>query len=855
MIKRLWLILLLAIPLGAQTVTYTPNLHLAQPPHGYPNWDAIINQNWSIIDQNVGAHQPWTLTTTGSCTPATYLNGNLNIPPCTGGGGGGSGSVGPAGVYNTPYFDTTTTIKGALMSIPLTAFGSSTTCNGAGDDSAAFTAAFSYSYAVNGTVAIEIPGGVCHLQSTVEYHGESFFGQGKKATFIVGPTASTLYRAPDRADSPTKQCCIEFSTVHDLTLLVDVTNDANTFSSTGAQAAWAAQGQGAGQGSVFANTFAGWTGQTVMGSVVSGATTIPLTNALTLTDYHSGVATDGWVKVGSEFMRYHGITNTSCPNSAPSCLLNVTRGITLAGVASTAASISGGTAITPVNPLAPTNVTDWIPAYTIGACAFAIPARDGTHLNGIPWQHGLLYNVDIEAITPAANPSGSACGVFIQGSFYAGGIRDYSQRSLTYGIIQAPPFTNTDAWLSGSASSDEMYFDHIFINATIPFLFVEGGLTQANAFNLHPTSGTNLEARGFTLYQIPCHSGAGGCQTSEMSEWFVSDLYEEWFDGGGAITTYPPMAQIGGYSHSFTGGFMNAPGGVGPTIWDASDSVVSNVVLGGVQINGNHNTILTDQGSTVANLTNNGLANNVSIPITQYSNRPANLTLTRTPWNKLCKDFLQKGAVNSDWFQCEDDLFYTPEDLINTSPIGTTATAVVNDSTVPITGRYLTIASPGTVSSIPLDGNAGGAMAIGQRFPKGTGWAYVAVYSPINTTQVVSLNCASGSAGSGTITYTANTWQIFKFRYDSTVGGCVVGANGGYFNFAAAGTATTIRLAFEGIVPDFDTLTVSGVLNQALSTPASSSAACIAGDWAHDATYVYTCTATNAWKRVAMATW
>ena len=38
-------------------ITCTPNLNLYQPPHAYPNWDAIINSNYSIIDAAVGALQ------------------------------------------------------------------------------------------------------------------------------------------------------------------------------------------------------------------------------------------------------------------------------------------------------------------------------------------------------------------------------------------------------------------------------------------------------------------------------------------------------------------------------------------------------------------------------------------------------------------------------------------------------------------------------------------------------------------------------------------------------------------------------------------------------------------------------
>lgn len=38
-------------------------------------------------------------------------------------------------------------------------------------------------------------------------------------------------------------------------------------------------------------------------------------------------------------------------------------------------------------------------------------------------------------------------------------------------------------------------------------------------------------------------------------------------------------------------------------------------------------------------------------------------------------------------------------------------------------------------------------------------------------------------------------------------------------------------------------------------TPASATASGTAGDWAYDANFIYVCTATNTWKRVAIATW
>ena len=51
-------------------------------------------------------------------------------------------------------------------------------------------------------------------------------------------------------------------------------------------------------------------------------------------------------------------------------------------------------------------------------------------------------------------------------------------------------------------------------------------------------------------------------------------------------------------------------------------------------------------------------------------------------------------------------------------------------------------------------------------------------------------------------------------------------------------------------------LTINALLNLSVSkTPASAAAAGVAGDIAWDASYIYVCTATDAWERVAIASW
>ena len=50
-------------------------------------------------------------------------------------------------------------------------------------------------------------------------------------------------------------------------------------------------------------------------------------------------------------------------------------------------------------------------------------------------------------------------------------------------------------------------------------------------------------------------------------------------------------------------------------------------------------------------------------------------------------------------------------------------------------------------------------------------------------------------------------------------------------------------------------LLVRGKLKTTLRTPASASATGAEGEIAWDADYIYICTATDTWKRVAIATW
>jgi hypothetical protein len=140
----------------------------------------------------------------------------------------------------------------------------------------------------------------------------------------------------------------------------------------------------------------------------------------------------------------------------------------------------------------------------------------------------------------------------------------------------------------------------------------------------------------------------------------------------------------------------------------------------------------------------------------------------------------------------------------------------------------------------------------------------------------------------GSAAPTTGTWRNGDFRFsdDHTAGligwQCTVGGTPGTWQTVHRGVGVADTLSCEAITAgglwwlnlsgnnylsgityfrDGSGVTTgsfngnTGILTQALTTPASASAAGTAGMITADANYVYVCTATNTWKRVAIATW
>ena len=149
------------------------------------------------------------------------------------------------------------------------------------------------------------------------------------------------------------------------------------------------------------------------------------------------------------------------------------------------------------------------------------------------------------------------------------------------------------------------------------------------------------------------------------------------------------------------------------------------------------------------------------------------------------------------------------------------------------------------------------------------------LYDNTPTTGVTTFNVRAGAGqgstdlqqyqnSSGTVlakVTSAGYYQLLEAQTNGVriaAGGPQTGAAGQYmWGSSSAGSAVDLGLARDaaGRLRVSDGSTGLGAIMIASSTPASASATGAAGTIAWDANYIYVCTATNTWKRVAIATW
>ena len=103
-----------------------------------------------------------------------------------------------------------------------------------------------------------------------------------------------------------------------------------------------------------------------------------------------------------------------------------------------------------------------------------------------------------------------------------------------------------------------------------------------------------------------------------------------------------------------------------------------------------------------------------------------------------------------------------------------------------------------------------------------------------------------------------NTSGQTVFGVNNSVAGTLYSGGTAYASFFGSNVAKNVDLIVNGAtVASLSSagLAVTGDVSVSTKTPASAAAAGVAGTITWDANYLYVCTATNTWKRVAIATW
>jgi hypothetical protein len=191
--------------------------------------------------------------------------------------------------------------------------------------------------------------------------------------------------------------------------------------------------------------------------------------------------------------------------------------------------------------------------------------------------------------------------------------------------------------------------------------------------------------------------------------------------------------------------------------------------------------------------------------------------------------------------------------------IGTTTDATSLAGGLVINGSGTGAASSGT--------NTGALRVTGGVGVSGAGYFGSTVSAPTLTDGYITISAAQINRGSGNyveLQYAKNTAGEGVRIFGTTAN--AITFNQGTSTFAGSGahtfgttntvTMTAGVLATTGAATFAGAVTIAGTVIHTLSaTPASATAAGTVGTMSWDANYIYICTATNTWKRVAIATW
>tara|TARA_R110000824_G_scaffold117470_5_gene269477 strand:+ start:4951 stop:5586 length:636 start_codon:yes stop_codon:yes gene_type:complete len=207
-------------------------------------------------------------------------------------------------------------------------------------------------------------------------------------------------------------------------------------------------------------------------------------------------------------------------------------------------------------------------------------------------------------------------------------------------------------------------------------------------------------------------------------------------------------------------------------------------------------------------------------------------------------------ATGNSWSTGDQVTAALLNSAINSS---TFASGAVDDSTTELNGSNQLIVKDGGVTPAKLSTGAPswdtlGNLTVGDE-TNGTVVSRGVAASQAGDTGATFLSGASFGSGDGSVIWAFGAnhpsrpgWIEFLADSATLDWACRYKADQDLWDFQAKDITTT------------GTASV-GTLNTATATPASASATGTAGDMAWDASYIYICTATDTWKRVAISTW
>ena len=430
-----------------------------------------------------------------------------------------------------------------------------------------------------------------------------------------------------------------------------------------------------------------------------------------------------------------------------------------------------------------------------------------------------------------------------------------------YGFIAAWPASNQNNSIISQQTSDTSSYNDLRIGAdSVPFLAVSGdNVTMENVSIYSDTWCSSACSSNSPPLQFPQGVSLLNGYTLNKSlafgpqDWVIKELYVEpaYFY---ATMGSPPFifSEIDASNTNFIGGDPNQAGGMGTTVFNGSGMQANSSGYGSesrnlptIVVNGNESKLNFWQ-ALAGDVLDNGLGNLISSQLPASSgNRISNLSKQRVgnP-GQVSYDALLQGDINGDWYSSLADLFLLPDDFVAASNT-ISMSSVVNDATTPITGRYVTISSPGSFSLKNFDSgsavgstspacNAGASGSLcfslgAGRFPVGKGTFYVILKAGAPTTQAWTLSSGGGSYtvyGSATLSLTTS-WQVLALSYNTSTA-----LSNGNYNLVISGAATSAgtSISFGGMFfsPNWDTMN-AGVVNATTVNAASSSGLQIAG--------------------------